>query len=195
MFKRKFSKSSRNKIIAITISTIISITLFLIRMSSGSLVWTATRDLPSGTTLGSGDLTLKRVSLGSTASKYLGGSRPANWITLVDIHSGEFLPSKSVVKDDSSSLRRIMALSVESNHMPLNLNVGQAVDVYVTPMSSQNDVMGLPEIVVEKAIVTSLDRKALNSGVSISVLDNQVSSLVEATQRGHLDLVGYPNGD
>lgn len=180
-------------------SAMISIALLLIalaviqRVEHRVTVWTLTHDLAAGTSLRAEDLRKSSVTLNAHAVHYLDArTNPKDWIALQDLFAGEILSARSVNKSDENLIRRIVSISVEENHLPAHLLRGQKIDLYVTPMGSQNDILGAPERVAEALVVEGTNVQGVHTGVALSVLDQQVSAIVEAAQRGHLDVVGYP---
>lgn len=170
------------------------ISLVLIqRLEHRVTVWTLTHDLAAGTAIRSEDLSRSSVSLNETAVHYLDArTDPKEWIALQDLFQGEILSARAVSKSDGSLVRRIVSISVEENHLPAHLARGQKIDLYVTPVGSQSEILGAPELVAEALVVEGTTVQGVHTGVALSVIDQQVSAIVEAAQRGHLDVVGYP---
>ncbi len=163
------------------------------RLEHRVTVWTLTHDLAAGTPIRSEDLRKSSVTLNEVAVHYLDArTDPQEWIALQDLFEGEILSARAVNKSDESLVRRIVSISVEENHLPAHLVRGQKIDLYVTPVGSQSEILGAPERVAEALVVEGTTVQGIHTGVALSVVDQQVSAIVEAAQRGHLDVVGYP---
>jgi hypothetical protein len=98
-------------------------------------VWSVRHDVPSGATLGSGDLTPVRVHFtGDGADRYLPASsalEPGSTVTH-DLVAGELLPSSAVAVGGGPDLVEV-PLSVAPDDLPASVRRGASVDVWVTP--------------------------------------------------------------
>lgn len=96
-------------------------------------VWTLRHDVPVGSTIDPGDLTVTRVHFaGSGEERYLlaTGSAPSGTATH-DLAAGELLPRSALSRDDRAQLVEV-PLSVAPDDLPASVRQGAVVDVWVT---------------------------------------------------------------
>jgi hypothetical protein len=184
----------RTAIAALTIIVSIGAGILLISASDKSVaLWGVARDLGIGATIHDGDLVLRRASLDRAADIYLSDSyQPIGLYVTRDLRAGELLPATSVAKGEGVAMRRIVTVEIESHHLPPDISRGDLVDLYVTPRGTAGEILGAPERVIGNVVVDAVetDSNSTHSGVALSLLDVDVPAVVEAAQRGHLDLVG-----
>ncbi|GGF56623.1 hypothetical protein GCM10011519_33150 [Marmoricola endophyticus] len=98
-------------------------------------VWAATKDLPSGTEVGRGDLVSRqlRFTRSEDADRYLSADEalPSDRVLGRAVGSGELLPRAAL--DDSSDELVEVPLAVEVDAVPATVREGSVVDVWVTP--------------------------------------------------------------
>ncbi|OIQ72659.1 hypothetical protein GALL_457110 [mine drainage metagenome] len=89
-------------------------------------------------------------------------------------------------------MRRVVTVEVDSHHFPLDIAHGDLVDLYLTPRGTGGEILGASERVIGDVAVEYVDinSQSTHFGVGLSLLDVDVPKVVEAAQRGHLDLVG-----
>ncbi len=156
-------------------------------------LWGVARDLGVGSTIHSSDLVLRQVNLDRSTNIYLAGEfEPVGLYVTRDLRTGELLPATAVAKSNGLAMRRVVTVGVESRHFPPDIKRGDLVDLYVTPRGSDGEILGAPERVIGDVVVDSVEINSNSShaGVALSLLDVDVPAVVEAAQRGHLDLVG-----
>ena len=78
--------------------------------------------------------------------------------------------------------------------MPIDLSIGEAINIYWVPDSAMGGVqIGVPEVVVKNAYIRSIDRKSANFStdiaLTISLIDSQIINLLDATVSGRLVIV------
>lgn len=184
----------RTTIAVLTIVFSVAVGIFLVGASDKSVpLWGAARDLGIGSTIHDGDLLLRHVHLDRSASIYLsGGYQPNGLYVTRDLRAGELLPATSVAKGAGLAMRRVVTVEIDSHHLPPNIARGDLVDLYVTLHGTGGEILGAPERVIGDVAVDSIDANSSSThfGVALSLLDVDVPGVVEAAQRGHLDLVG-----
>ena len=98
-------------------------------------VWTLRHDVPAGTTIDPGDVTVTRVHFsGSGEESYLlatTSSAPSG-TAAHDLAAGELLPRSALASDDQAQLVEV-PLSVAPDDLPASVRQGAVVDVWVTP--------------------------------------------------------------
>lgn len=188
------SRKFRTTTAALTITVSLIAGIVLIGASDKSVaLWGVARDLGIGSTIHEGDLVLRHVHLDRATSIYLsGGYQPVGLYVTRELRTGELLPATSVAKGDGLAMRRVVTVEVESHHLPPDVARGDLVDLYVTPHGTGDEILGAPERVIGDVVVDSVDinSNSTHFGVALSLLDVDVPAVVEAAQRGHLDLVG-----
>jgi len=178
--------------LTITISLIAGITLIGASNKTVAL-WGVARDLGIGSTIHGGDLVLRQAHLDRDANIYLsGGYQPVGLYVTRDLRAGELLPATSVAKNDGLAMRRVVTVEIENHHLPPDVARGDLVDLYVTSRGTGGEILAAPERVIGDVVVDSVDinSNSTHFGVALSLLDVDVPAVVEAAQRGHLDLVG-----
>jgi hypothetical protein len=156
-------------------------------------LWGVARDLGIGSSVHEGDLVLRRAHLDRATNIYLDGSyQPIGLYVSRTLRAGELLPATAVAKNDGLAARRIVSVEIESHHLPSDIARGDLVDLYVTPRGTGGEILGTPERVISDVVVDAIetDPNSTHVGVALSMLDVDVPAVVEAGQRGHLDLVG-----
>ena len=178
--------------LTITLSLIAGITLIGVSNKTISL-WGVGRDLGIGSTIHAGDLVLREVHLDRAANIYLSGGYEAVGLYVTrDLRAGELLPATSVAKAEGLAARRIVTVEIENHHLPPDVARGDLVDLYVTSRGTGGEILSAPERVIGDVVVDSVDKNSNSThfGVALSLLDVDVPAVVEAAQRGNLDLVG-----
>jgi hypothetical protein len=179
---------------ALTIIFSVVAGIALIGVSDRSVtLWGVAQDLGIGSTVHDGDLVLRRAHLDRATNIYLSGSyQPVGLYVTRELRAGELLPATSVAKSDGLAMRRIVTVEIESHHLPPDLARGDSVDLFVTPRGTGGEILGAPERVIGGVVVDAVDADSNSThiGVALSLLDVDVPAVVEAAQRGHLDLVG-----
>jgi len=172
----------------------VSMGFFLINASDKSVpFWGLTRDLGVGSVIHDGDLVIRQAHLDRAAAIYLSGRyKPIGLYVTRDLQSGELLPASAVAKGAGLPTRRVVTVEVDDHHFPPGIARGDLVDLYVTVRGQGGEILGAPEQVIADVVIDSvdLDRQSTHFGVALSLFDIDVPKVVEAAQRGHLDLVG-----
>ncbi len=179
---------------AFTIIISVVVGIFLVGAADKSVpLWGVAKDLGIGSTIHEGDLILRHAHLDRSANIYLSaGYQPIGLYVTRDLRAGELLPATAVAKGDGLAMRRIVTVEVDSHHLPPDIARGDIVDLYVTPRGTGGEILGAPQRVIGDVVVDSIEvsPQSTHSGVALSLLDVDVPAVVEAAQRGHLDLVG-----
>jgi hypothetical protein len=123
---------------------------------------------------------------------------PADVVAARDFAAGELLSRAGVQEIDAAQIR-IVTVPIPRNQMPYDLEVGQRVDVYVVERAPSGEPSAAPELVQRNAIVASvndnggaLGGSSLETGVALSLPQDQVPDLLDAEARGTLTLVDVP---
>ncbi len=165
-------------------------------------VWAVSDDLPSGSTVASDDLQAVRVQL-PDISPYLlvGEGIPEDMVAARDFAAGELLTLVGLDRAGDPGGIRVVTLPVLQNQMPADLAVGDRVDVYVVERGAAGEPDGMPRLVLGRAVVADVDNDAgafggssLETGVALSVPQDEVAAVVDAQARGTVTLVDVPVG-
>lgn len=148
------------------------------------LVAVAARDLPAGIELHADDVTMQEVA-GADPQHYFDqrGQLPAGSLAF-PVAKGELLP-RSAVSDESGRLR-LVAVPIEAERLPPNIQRGAVVDVWAE---------GADTAVLQGASVSSVsdpDQWAGASSTVVLAVDAEaVPGLLAATRAGAVDITGY----
>lgn len=106
-----------------------------------TLVWGVRRALPIGSTLTAGDLETRRVGLdGADLARYLkaSGAGPIGQVVQREVGAGELLPASALAAGGGEVGVRV-PLSVGVADLPMSVQVGAVVDVWVTAREGIGD--------------------------------------------------------
>jgi hypothetical protein len=162
-------------------------------------VWAVRTDVAEGTTITTDDVELVSVRLASLAP-YLGRDEsPVGAVVIRGFASGELVSAAGVARAGDAPEQRLITLPVERHHMPVDLQRGEQVDVYLVERAVSGEPEGAPKLVLEAATVADVDDgdsrfggTSLELGIALAVLPADVESLVAAEARGTITLVRVP---
>lgn len=146
-------------------------------------VWTVRHDLVAGQPLDEEDLVATRVRFTDEgdADRYLSAEEvlPARTVLRRDVGAGELLPRAALGSRDEPGLVEL-PVAVASSALPATLEVGDRVDVWVTPRGSDRAVAVLTDAAVialplERSMSSSAERQ-----VVLGLDDQSASQLPEA---------------
>lgn len=161
---------------------------WLVSAPDGStMVWRAARDLPVGATP---EVVAVPVALGSVAADYWLADTPVTGRMVLPVSAGALLP-KAAVGPVASGSQRLVTIPVDPLHAPVPLDVGDTVELWVTPEDG-----GIPELVLRQAVVAEVasDRMGIGGelGVVLQVSPTDAAAVVAAGRSGAIDLVAVP---
>jgi len=94
-------------------------------------VWSASRDLSTGTVIAAGDLVAAEVNLGEVQGQYLGtDTDPVGRTVSVPVRRGELVPSAAVT--DPPANGRVLVVPVPPDRFPPGVGHGSVIDLYLT---------------------------------------------------------------
>ena len=163
-------------------------------------VWTLAHDLAAGSTLEGEDLLPRAVRLGSVGANYVrvGDADPVGSTLVRGVAAGDLLPVAALQGPGAaaSSQQRQVTVPVGTFHYPNDLARGRLVDVYVTPGGDTGSAVGVPELLVPRALVVSVEDAGTrfggtgaSIGVVLAVPAADVAALVAGLHRGPVDLI------
>lgn len=157
--------------------------------------WIANKNLAPGSEITQQDISLAKVALGDRSSKYISSSTQLVGSFLLRAQSEGELISINEVSDAPPTRRaQQVPISVRSADLPMDLSIGEAVNIYWVPESTMGGTqIGIPEIVVVGAYIRSIDRKSANFSsdvaLTISLFDSQIIDLLNSTVSGRLVII------
>jgi hypothetical protein len=165
-------------------------------------VWSVRDDLPSGSPVTEDDLQAVRVQLPDLGPYLLADAGlPQDMVAARDFAAGELLTLVGLDRAGVEGGVRVVTLPVLRNQMPADLAVGDRVDVYVVERGSAGEPDGAPRLVLASAVVSDVDNDSgafggtsLETGVALSVPEDEVAAVVDAQARGTVTLVDVPVG-
>lgn len=170
----------------------------------GELVWSASRDLPAGTTLRVDDLQATAVRLAGSTGEYVDANTapPDGYVLVRDVAAGELVPAAAVAPAALAPPRRLVSVPVAVHHFPSGLGRGHRVDVYVmTASASGTATATAPELVLADAAVAEVaggsggfGPSGGTVGIVLEVQAADAAAVVAAVATGTIQLVRVPGG-
>ena len=157
--------------------------------------WVAEGNLAPGSEISQEDISLVKVALGEISSDYISSETSLVGSYLLRAQSaGELIAINEVSDLAPTDRAQQVPIAVRSADLPIDLSIGEAINIYWVPDSAMGGVqIGTPEIVVRQAYIRSLDRISSNFSsevaLTISLLDNQIINLLNSTVSGRLVIV------
>ena len=157
--------------------------------------WVAKSALAPGVEISRDQVTLVKVALGESASRYISSGTPLVGSFITRAQSAGELISIDDVSDLAPTQRtQQVPIAVRSTDLPIDISIGEAINIYWVPESAMGGVqIGVPEVVVKNAYIRSIDRKSANFSsdiaLTISLIDSQIINLLDATVSGRLVIV------
>ena len=157
--------------------------------------WVAKSALAPGAEITRDQISLVKVALGESASRYISNSTPLEGSYIIRAQSAGELISIDDVSDLAPTQRtHQVPIAVRSSDLPIDISIGEAINIYWVPESAMGGVqIGVPEVVVKNAYIRSIDRKSANFSsdiaLTISLIDSQIINLLDATVSGRLVIV------
>ncbi len=162
-------------------------------------VWAVRTNIAQGTTVTADDVKLVNVRLTSLAPYLRRDESPVGAVVMRGFTSGELVTAAGVARPGDAPEQRLITLPVERHHMPIDLQRGEQVDVYLVERALSGEPEGEPRLVLEAATVADVDDgdarfggTSLELGIALAVLPADVESLVAAEARGTITLVRVP---
>ena len=157
--------------------------------------WVAKSALAPGVEISRDQVALVKVALGESSSRYISSGTPLVGSFITRAQSAGELISIDDVSDLAPTQRtQQVPIAVRSTDLPIDISIGEAINIYWVPESAMGGVqIGVPEVVVKNAYIRSIDRKSANFSsdiaLTISLIDSQIINLLDATVSGRLVIV------
>jgi len=161
----------------------------LLNTAPHTSLWIAKVAVPAGTKISPGEVQLIAASVGSDSHHFeSSGDQIIGHYTTRLLQAGDLISTTDLTTSPIRSSLNFLPIGIAVNDLPLDLEVGDHVDIYVIP----KDAGTLPAVVVKRVVVQNIDQKArsLGGNVGVSVMaDSPTSSLiVTAESQGRLVL-------
>jgi hypothetical protein len=157
--------------------------------------WVAKSALAPGVEISRDQIALVKIALGESASRYISSSTPLEGSYITRAQSAGELISIDDVSDLAPTQRtQQVPIAVRSSDLPIDISIGEAINIYWVPDSAMGGVqIGVPEVVVKNAYIRAIDRKSAtfstDISLTISLIDSQIINLLDATVSGRLVIV------
>jgi len=156
--------------------------------------WVAQKTLIPGTQILESDLAEVEVALGEVSRHYLSrDSLAAGAYVVRPIQQGEFIAIDAVSDAPNGQQSGQVPISIRNSDLPTDIELGETINIYWVPENTGIEKSNSPELVISKAFLNSINRKAGNFGgnisLTVSVQNSDIFSLLSATASGRLVIV------
>lgn len=183
----------------LTLGSLLGVVLLVNGTNHTTEVWVFRADLAPGSQVTPDDVELSPVKVPDVSRYLMASQSPVGSVTKSSVTTGELVSPRSLVGEDSVNTR-LVTLPVERHHLPVDIQRGQAVDVYEVVRGTDGQPVGDPRLVLSAVTVAGVDDassrfggSSLEVGVVLTVPADDVSKLVAADAGGTLTLVRVPS--
>ena len=150
-------------------------------------------EIPSGSSIRPTDLAVVNVVLPEGVKTISMLSQVEGMRATRDLFVGDILTVDSMTEGVDKSLR-LVSVPIRAGHLP-NLDVGQLVDVWMTPSIDGMALPGPAQLLISQATINMIPEgidPTLDTAVTVLIPSNQVQVLVQAMRDGVIDIVALP---
>lgn len=150
--------------------------------------------IPAGSALSASDLEVVQVVVPESVQTISAVDQAIGKIVTRDLFAGDLLSTESIV-DRIRSDMRLVSVPIKAGHLP-TLEVGQLIDVWVTPATDGMALPGPATLVISQATISQIPQiidPTLDTAVTLLINTNSVQPLVQAMRDGVIDLVALPD--
>ena len=191
---RKFIQRNFRRILAGggLILSLLALSILLNNGPTGTF-WMVTAAIPSGSKITVGEVELIKANLTVASGHFVTGSDVVvgQYATRM-LHSGDLLVFTDINRGETKLTATYLPVGVAVDDLPVDLTVGDLVDIYVIP----KDQTVLPALVAHRVTIQNIDQKsrALGGSVAVSVAASSTiaSIIVTAESQGRLVLARDP---
>lgn len=140
------------------------------------------------------DIRIEKAALWGSVDQYLTENVPIiGSVVTRFIGSNELMLTEMLASENTGTNYFTVPLSVAGADLPINLQVGQTVNIY--QVISPNDVEGnsSAKLIVESIRILTIDRKGQNLGnsvlISVAAPESQIKEILNATKIGRIVIV------
>ena len=158
------------------------------------LLWSARNPLVPGTALSVDDLVAKQVAIPSGTESYVRANVDVSlFLVIKSVSPGELLPLSALSTHVKSRQMSAVPISVHTFDLPMDLQVGETVNLYHVGDSHLAKEIGPPALILSHASILGIERKAQNLGqdltLTISVNPKFIVQVLDATASGRVVVV------
>ncbi len=187
---QKFMQRNFRRILAAggVVLSLLAISL-LLNTSPKTTLWMVVNPVPSGSKIAADDVKIVKANLMTDANHFESGSDNVigQYATRL-LQDGDLIALTDVTRSSANTTTSFLPIGIAVDDLPMDLAVGDLVDIYVIP----KDQTILPALVARRVVVQSIDQKSRSLGGSVAVsvvASTSVSSIiVTAESQGRLVL-------
>jgi hypothetical protein len=158
------------------------------------LLWSARNSLIPGIEISTNDLEATKASISDGSIAYISAWRDVtHFRVLRAIGAGELVPASALSQDTNAVEMSSVPVSVRASDVPMDLQAGQAVNLYHVGDSHLSKDIGPPNLILAHAFILGIDRKGQNLGgdlaLTISISRRSVLQVLDATASGRVVVV------
>jgi hypothetical protein len=158
------------------------------------LLWSARNSLIPGIEISTNDLEATKASISDGSIAYISARRDVtHFRVLRAIGAGELVPASALSQDTNAVEMSSVPVSVRASDVPMDLQAGQAVNLYHVGDSHLSKDIGPPNLILAHAFILGIDRKGQNLGgdlaLTISISRRSVLQVLDATASGRVVVV------
>ena len=152
-------------------------------------VWMIVNPVANGSKITAKDVELVRANLTTDSNHFEGSSSSVigQYATRL-LHIGDLIAVTDVNHTGENNLTSFLPIGIAVNDLPLDLTIGDLVDIYVIP----KDQSILPALIAHRVVIQSVDQKSRSLGGNVSVSVDATASvtaiIVTAESQGRLVL-------
>jgi hypothetical protein len=150
-------------------------------------------EIPAGSPIRSSDLAVVNVVLPEGVKTISALSQADGMNATRDLFIGDILTIDSMSDGADKSLR-LVSVPIRAGHLP-NLDIGQLVDVWMTPSIDGMALPGPAQLLISQATISMIPDgidPTIDTAVTLLIPSNQVQVLVQAMRDGVIDIVALP---
>lgn len=158
------------------------------------LLWSARTPLVPGTTISPDNLVARPAAIPGGTETYVSANVDVSqFLVIKSVNPGELLPTSALSANAKAQQMSAVPVSVHTSDMPVDLQIGEAVNLYHVGDSHLAKEIGPPVLILSHAFILGVDRKAQNLGgdltLTISVNAKHIVQLLDATASGRVVVV------
>lgn len=158
------------------------------------LLWSARTTLVPGTMVSAQSLVAKQVAMPGGIGPYISAKEDvSHFLVIKSVNPGELLPVSALSAHAKSHEMSAVPVSVHISDMPMDLQMGEAVNLYHVGDSHLAKEIGPPILILSHAFILGIDRKTQNLGqdltLTISVNAKYIVPVLDATASGRVVVV------
>jgi len=165
-------KNQSKNIIAVTLIVASFVSAYILSSLANRtvLMWSARVPLSVGARISSSDLLVQRVALPDGDSLYVRSDRDLReFRVLRPLGAGELIPLTSITSQGESLDISAVPIKVHLSDLPIDISVGEIVNLYHVGDSQLSHEVELPSLVLSRTSILGINRKGENLGGDLSL--------------------------